>query len=295
MHAEQVATDADLVRRLIAAQFPRWSDLSIALVSSYGTDHDLYRLGDHLVARLPHIGWATAQPAREHEWLPRLATRLPIRLPVPVALGEPGEGYPYPWAIHEWLPGEAAEFPRDDTERVAVDLARFIVAMQRLDLAGAPARAPGVRSGPLADGDAGVRDAIARLGGQIDGTAALRVWQAALDAPSWLGPDVWGHGDLLPGNLLLIDGALSGIIDFSSLGTGDPAGDLLPAWNLFTGARRARFRAEVGADDAAWLRGRGWALRKVVSALPYYRDTHPGMIRQAQFALDQILADAVAE
>lgn len=292
MHAEQVATDAPLVRRLLAAQFPHWAMLPIAVVSSYGTDHDLYRIGDRLVARFPIIGWAAAQPAREHVWLPRLAPHLPLRLPVPVALGEPGEGYPYQWAIHEWLPGESVSIGRDDTERVAVDLAAFVRAMQRLDLPDAPARAPGVRAGSLANDDARVRARIAELGREIDGDAALRVWQAAIDAPPWTGPDVWGHGDLLPGNLLIAEGSLCGVIDFSSLGVGDLAGELLPAWNLFTGARRARFRAEVGADEATWRRGRGWAIRKVVSALGYYRDTNPGMVRQKRFALEQILADA---
>lgn len=291
MHAAQVATDDLLVRRLLAAQFPRWATLPIAVVSSHGTDHDLYRIGEHLVARLPIIGWAAEQPVRDHVWLPRLAPHLPLRLPVPVALGEPGDGYPYPWAIHDWLPGEPVTIGRDDTERVAVDLAAFVRAMQRLDLPDAPARAPGVRAGPLANDDAWVRANIAGLGREIDGDAALRVWQAAIDAPAWTGPDVWGHGDLLPGNLLIAEGSLCGVIDFGGLGVGDPAGELLPAWNLFTGARRARFRAEVGADEATWLRGMGWALRKVVAALGYYQSTNPGMVRQMRFALEQILAD----
>jgi len=63
MHADQVDTDVDLVRRLLAAQFPQWSDLPIEPVESYGTDHDIYRLGDHLAARLPRIAWAIQQAA----------------------------------------------------------------------------------------------------------------------------------------------------------------------------------------------------------------------------------------
>ncbi|HEX3213100.1 MAG TPA: hypothetical protein VH016_11070, partial [Actinomycetota bacterium] len=72
---------------------------------------------------------------------------------------------------------------------------------------------------------------------------------------------------------------------------GDPACDLQPAWNLFAGASRARFRAELAVDDASWLRGRGWALAQAVMALPYYWDTNPGMVRQASHALAQVLAD----
>jgi aminoglycoside phosphotransferase (APT) family kinase protein len=59
MHADEITTDPALVRRLLAGQFPEWADLPIGLVDSYGTDHDIYRLGEHLVARLPRIGWAT--------------------------------------------------------------------------------------------------------------------------------------------------------------------------------------------------------------------------------------------
>src|SRR3979411_3192727 len=64
MHAGEVDTDVALVRRLLAAQFPQWADLIIDPVVSYGTDHDIYRLGDHLAARLPRIGWAPSQARR---------------------------------------------------------------------------------------------------------------------------------------------------------------------------------------------------------------------------------------
>jgi aminoglycoside phosphotransferase (APT) family kinase protein len=73
---------------------------------------------------------------------------------------------------------------------------------------------------------------------------------------------------------------------------GDPACDLQPAWNIFEGRSRRRFRAELKVDDASWLRGRGWALAQAVWALPYYWDTNPGMIRQASHALAQVLTDS---
>ncbi len=136
---------------------------------------------------------------------------------------------------------------------------------------------------------------IAQLGDRVDGAAALASWEESLRAPAWSGPDVWLHGGLLPGNLPVTDGRLSAVIDFGCLNVGDPACDLQPAWNVFTGARRERFRAELAVDDAAWLRGRGWALFQAVVALPYYWDTNPGMIRQATNALTQVLADTGAE
>ncbi|WP_446211075.1 aminoglycoside phosphotransferase family protein [Micromonospora sp. IBSANI012] len=291
MHADEIETDVDLVRRLLAGQFPHWAGLPIRPVPSYGTDHDIYRLGEHLVVRLPRIGWATRQAAQEAEWLPKLAPHLPLALPVPVAMGRPAEGYPFDWSVCEWLPGENANGTIDDLDRAAVDLAAFVAALRRIDTTGAFPRLPGKRGAALAELDEGVRRAVARLGDRIDGAAALRSWQESLDAPAWDAPEVWVHGDLLPGNLLVVDGRLSAVIDFGGLNVGDPACDLQPAWNVFAGASRERFRAELDVDDASWLRGRGWALCQAVMALPYYWETNPGIVRQASHALTQVLGD----
>jgi aminoglycoside phosphotransferase (APT) family kinase protein len=296
MHAEEVLTDAQLVRRLLADQFPHWADLAVVPVESSGTDHDIYRLGDTLAARLPRIGWATGQAAKEARWLPRLAPALPVAVPRHVAHGRPGAGYPFEWSVCSWLPGRPADRSAD-TVAAAVDVAGFVNALRAVDTAGAPARAPGSRGGPLAHADDGVRAAIAQLadcfGDRFDADAALRIWDDALAAPTWTGPERWLHGDLLPGNLLMADGRLTGVIDFGTLNVGDPACDLQPAWNLFTGAARERFLAELGTDDASRRRGRGWVVRQTTVALPYYRDTNPGMVRQASYALDQVLAEAM--
>ena len=101
-----------------------------------------------------------------------------------------------------------------------------------------------------------------------------------------------GARRLLAGNLLVVDGCRSAVIDFGGLNVGDPATDLQPAWNLFVGASRRRFRAELQVDDASWLLGRGWALNQAVSALAYYWDTNPGMIRQAPHVLVEVLDDS---
>ena len=290
MHPDEIETDADLVRGLLADQFPALAELPIELVPSSGTDHDIYRLGAELVVRLPRIGWAEGQAALEGTWLPRLAPHLPLAVPVQVARGRPSASYPFTWSIYEWLPGQNAVGAIDDLEQAAVDLAGFIVALRRIDTMGAPQRMPG-RGGPLAEHDASVRQSIAQLGRRIDGVAALRSWEASLATPPRQGPDLWIHGDLLPGNLLVVDGRLSAVIDFGGLNVGDPACDLRPAWNLFEGVSRARFRSILEVDPASWLRGRGWTLLQAARALPYYWDTNPGMVRQAMHAFAEVLAD----
>jgi len=289
MHVDEVVTDASFVGALLARQFPQWSGLTIAAVPSSGTDHAIYRLGDHLAGRLPRIASAAGQSAKEAEWLPRLAPHLPLALPVPLAIGEPDLGYPYPWAVYEWLPGDPADGTLWDPEQAAVDLAAFLLALQSLDTTGAPARAG--RGGPLAERDDAVRSAVSQLGNRVDGRAVLRAWDESLRVPASAGPDRWIHGDLLPGNLLVRQGRLSAVIDFGSLAAGDPACDLQPAWHLFRGCSRRTFLAELSADPAARLRGRGWVLSQAVIALPYYWDTNPGIVRQSLRALDEVLAE----
>jgi aminoglycoside phosphotransferase (APT) family kinase protein len=163
MHADEVETDVGLMRRLLAGQFPQWADLPIDLVASYGTDHDIYRLGEHLAARLPRIGWATSQALKEAEWLPRLAPHLPLAIPVQLAMGHPAEGYPFDWSVYEWLPGENANGTIDDLDRAAVDLAEFVRALRRVvdaslsSAIGSTARPPfahGKRRSPLPRGTA---------------------------------------------------------------------------------------------------------------------------------------------
>ncbi|MCM2577074.1 aminoglycoside phosphotransferase family protein [Streptomyces meridianus] len=290
MHADEIETDVPLMRRLLADQHPQWADLPIRRVASHGTDHAIYRIGDRLMARLPRTAGAAHQAAKEAQWLPRLAPHLPLAIPVQLARGRPAEGYPLGWSVYEWLPGENPDGNLDDPDRAADDLAAFVTGLHRIGTDGAPARPRGARGGPLSEGDAAIRRAITELGDRIDGPAALRLWEESLDAPPWGGHDVWVHGDLLPGNLLVGEGRLCAVIDFGCLQVGDPATDLLPAWNLFSGPSRERFRAALAVGDAAWLRGRGWALLQSVVALPYYWDTNPGMVRQASYALAQLLA-----
>ena len=294
MHRDEVETDAALVGRLLHRQFPGWAGLPVTPVVSYGTDHDIYRLGDRLSARLPRIAWASRQAAKEAEWLPRLGPQLPLATPVQLAIGAPGEGYPFEWSVYEWLPGDDANGTIGDLVQAAVDLAAFVTALRGVDTGGAPSRGRSARGAPLAELDDDIRRSIEQLGDGLDRRAVLRSWEESLHAPPWDGEEVWVHGDLLPGNLLVVDGRLSAVIDFGSLNVGDPACDLQPAWNVFAGESRERYRAELEVDDAGWLRGRGWALYQAVMALPYYRDTNPGMVRQASHALEQVLGGATS-
>jgi aminoglycoside phosphotransferase (APT) family kinase protein len=289
MHADEVDTDADLVRRLLAGQFPHWAGLPIARVPSAGTDNALYRLGTHLVVRLPRIHSAVRQVALEHRWLPAFAPLLPVAVPEPLAMGEPAEGYPWHWSVYRWLDGENPTADAlTDPDALAADLAGFVAAMRRID----PTDGPAARRGrPLVGQDAETRTAITALRGKVDTGAVTEVWDEAVRTPAWSGPPVWIHGDLAPFNVLVVDGRLSAVIDFGTMGTGDPACDLIAAWNLLPARVRGPFRAAVGVDDATWARGRGWALSMSLIALPYYHRTNPALAGTARHVIAEILAE----
>ncbi|WYB39478.1 phosphotransferase [Streptomyces sp. GD-15H] len=98
------------------------------------------------------------------------------------------------------------------------------------------------------------------MAGRGDAHAVTALWQEALEAPGHTGPPVWAHGDLSPGNVLVDGGRLAAVIDFNCAGVGDPAVDLIVAWNLLPAEVRGLFREAVAADGAQWARGRSWAL-----------------------------------
>jgi aminoglycoside phosphotransferase (APT) family kinase protein len=248
-----------------------------------------------MAVRLPRIDWAVGQVEKEQCWLPQLAPFLPLAIPLPLAQGEPGEGYPWRWSVYRWLAGEQATLDRlADPQGAAVDLARFIGALQRIDARDGPP--PGAhnssRGEPLIMRDSRVREAIASLKGTIDTEAAVRVWGAAIAAPAWQHAPVWIHGDLQAGNLLASQGRLSAVIDFGCLGVGDPACDVMAAWLYLSAETRAPFRAALSIDNATWIRGRGWALSVGVIALPYYRETNPTLAGIARHAIREALSDA---
>lgn len=293
MHDGEVDTNASLVRRLLAAQFPEWADLPIRPVESAGTDNAIYRLGDNLSVRLPRIDWAVGQVDKEQQWLPRLAPFLPCAISAPLAKGNPGEGYPWHWAIYRWLTGENATSERiSDPCLAAIELAQFITALQRIDTTGGPrAGDHNLRGQPLATRDTSTRSALAALHGMIDTDAATAVWEAALQAPEWNRAPVWFHGDLLPGNVLFEQGRLSGVIDFSGLGVGDPACDMMIAWGLFSGESRNVFRAALAVDEATWARGRGHALSQAAIFIPYYMGTNPLGVGYAKHMINAVIAE----
>ncbi|MFJ8915831.1 aminoglycoside phosphotransferase family protein [Amycolatopsis sp. NPDC102389] len=290
-----VVVDENLVRKLIAAQFPRWAGLAIERWPSGGTVNAMFRLGDDMAVRLPLTKSGAKDVALEQKWLPRIAPRLPTPIPEVLGAGVPADGYPWPWSVYRWLPGENP-LPEalGSPVPLAEDLAEFVLAMRRVPPS--PSLAPKAhRGGPLATLDAETRSAIESLRGipeeNVDCDAVLALWETALRVPAWEEAPVWLHADLMPGNLLVSVGRLSAVIDFGCMGVGDPACDLFPAWNLLPSSGREAFREALGVDDASWNRGRGRTLSQALIALPYYRTTNEAMAGNARHVIRAVLDD----
>jgi aminoglycoside phosphotransferase (APT) family kinase protein len=208
---------------------------------------------------------------------------------VPLAKGRPAHGYPWNWGVYPWLGGENPTVDRIvDAGSLAEDVVKLVAALRRVDLPDGPQTR---RGAPLEGQDEAARAALIALDGMIDTCAATAAWEDVLQEPDWRGPPVWIHGDLLPGNLLLEGGRLTGVIDWSLLGIGDPACDLIIAWSLLSADERKVVRAELDVDDATWARGRGWALSIALIALPYYKDTNPVFAAVARHLIREILVD----
>jgi aminoglycoside phosphotransferase (APT) family kinase protein len=286
MHVDELEIDEELVRMLVADQFPDWADQTLRRIEPAGTDNAIFRLGDDLSVRLARRNGPTQPGGKEFDWLPRLAAVLPLTIPVPVAQGRPTAQYPWFWNVHTWVDGETVPVEDINAISAAYDLAAFVAALQRV----APAGAPLGRGIPLAKRAEEMRYWLARYDGD---PRAAREWERALSAPPWDGPPVWHHGDLDARNWLVRDGRIRAVIDWSGMGIGDPACDVMVAWKLHSSAARDAFREALPTDDATWERARGWALSQAVAALAYYTpENNPTLYREAEAWLDLVLSES---
>ena len=290
--ANPMDINTDLVRRLIDRQFPQWQRYPIQKIAPGGWDNRSFRLGSDLTVRLPSHSTYVAQVAKEQRWLPQLASRLAMAIPMPVAMGLPSDDYPWPWSVYRWIDGETARVaPIANLPRFATDLANFLKTLQAIDAAEGPL--PGshnfYRGGDLHVYHNETHNAIQSLNTCIDQAAATAVWQAALHKPFSDRP-VWVHGDIASTNLLVQDSRLSAVIDFGCLGIGDPACDLTIAWTFFSGPSREAFRRHLEADAGTWARARGWAIWKALITMADARTDVPKR-QEAQRVFNEVITE----
>lgn len=293
LHNDEVDIDIAIVQNLVASQFPQFSKLNIKPVTGSGTDNVMFRLGNDMSIRLPRKSDAEQAIIKECTWLPKLAPYLPLSIPKPLTQGKASENYPFTWSICRWHEGQNASLDQIACpNQMAKGLADFITALQRIDTKGGPLPTHPLNRGvPLAVRNEITRASIKELDSMIDSQTATAVWEDALKLPVWQNPPVWIHGDLHYGNLLACKGKLTTIIDFGAMRIGDPACDLMTAWNLFDDGIRKTYRQALNVDEATWLRGRAWALSVAVHALSYYKDTNPFFANLSLCTINEVVSD----
>lgn len=290
MHQDDLPVSDDLIRQLLSEQAPHWASLPLRRLDSSGTDNALYRLGDHLLLRLPRRASAALMLAKELDWLPRLGD-LPLKTPKLRFRGQVDLGLNCAFGILEWMEGVVASPANiaDHTEAASC-LAGFLKALQLKPTDGAPpAGALNNRRGvPLSQMSDVALPAIDALSDEVDTRAARESWEAAISETRSV-PPVWLHGDLKADNLIAVDGQLSGVIDWGLAAVGDPAADHAAAWTWVDPVARRTFRDCLAIDDGDWLRAKGWALYGAVIALSYYRGgRNDSLCQQSRLTLSRL-------
>jgi aminoglycoside phosphotransferase (APT) family kinase protein len=167
MHADEISIDDATVRDLLKDQFPRWADKPLVRIADAGTDSAIFRLGDDMGIRLPRIERAEGQIEKECRWLSTLAAGLPVPIPVPLAEGRPGYGYPLRWLIYPWLPGISLDRTTvESLDPVAHDFGEFALALDHHRTDGGPL--PPGRGLPMAPLDESVQESLDQLEGVIE-------------------------------------------------------------------------------------------------------------------------------
>jgi aminoglycoside phosphotransferase (APT) family kinase protein len=295
MHPGQLNVGLDTVRQLVDEQFPQWCSLPIEQVAVAGTVNALFRIGEDLGARFPLAPADLETTRRQLESEARAArellgrTRFPT--PEPVAVGEPGAGYPLPWSVQTWLPGTTASCADPgDSVAFAHDFAEFISGVRAIDTEGRTFSGSG-RGGNLRDHDKWMQICFRNSEHLLDVPRLRRLWSTFRDLPPSPSVEVMTHGDLIPGNVLVCDGRLAGVIDVGGLAPADPALDLVGAWHLLHEAPRQSLREDLGSGHIEWERGKAWAFEQSMGAVWYYVHSNPPMSQMGMRSLTRILSD----
>jgi aminoglycoside phosphotransferase (APT) family kinase protein len=292
MHPDQLDVSPATARELVAAQFPQWAGLPVRRVAG-GTVNTIVRIGDRLAARFPlrpgDLDAVRRQLVAEADAARSLLGRTRFPVPEPVALGRPGPGYPLPWSVQTWLPGTtAAGTDPGGSEAFARDLAEFVADVRAIGTGGRTFAGTG-RGGDLRTHEDWMQTCFRHSAGLLDVPRLRLLWARLRELPR-VAPDAMAHGDLIPGNVLVADGRLAGVLDVGGLGPADPALDLVAAWHLLDAGPRRVFRDALACPDLDWDRGQAWAFEQAMGLVWYYADTNPGMSRTGRRTLGRLLA-----
>ena len=297
MNNKSIMPTLGLARKVIAEQFLEYASLPIVDVEKQGHDNRTYRLGDHMLIRIPTAADYALKVPIEQELLQQLAKRLRVNIPAPIKMGKPSADYPFPFSIYKWLPGKSINLltlTDQEKEQLAFDLAKFLKELQAIsDVEGPePGQHNWWRGDHVSVYDKGAREQIAELAEIIDVGSALALWDKAC-ATKWNNAPIWIHGDFAIGNILMDGGKLSAVIDFGGAAVGDPACDLVMAWTYLSGKAREIFISEMNIDQDTWLRAGAWALWKETFELCQIADKNSPEAKTQKIIIDDVINDGI--
>ena len=288
VHADETPIDEDTARQLIHEQFPDWKHEPVRALDGDGTVNTIFRIGDHFAARFPRMATTIESLRAEATAMREFADLSPIAAPTPLAVGDPGEGFPMPWSIQTWLPGRVATPDAvAHSTAFARDLADLLRALRSADTRSRRFSGNG-RGGDLQDSDEWMQTCFRESEGLLPVDELRRLWSGFRMLPR-TAPDGMTHGDLTPANLLLEGDRLHGVLDTGGFAAADPALDLVSVWHLLEADARAELRQELQIDDLEWRRGAAWAFQQSMGLVWYYRETLPSMSGLGRSTLDRIL------
>jgi len=293
MHDDQISVTRVQVVALVADQLPALAGLEIVPVEGAGTVNAIFRIGGEVAARfsLRHDepDRVLLRLRREMVASAEFVLACPVAAPEPLDVGRPGRGYPLPWVTQSWLPGSTATPTScESSADLARDLTDVVRHLRGWDLRGRRFRGSG-RGGVLSNHDAWVDECIRRSEGLLDTDAMRAMWSRFRQLPKE-DPDVMCHGDLIPPNVLIADGRLTGLLDTGGFQAADPALDLVAAWHLFDDGPREQLRRDLDCSDLQWERGRAWAFQQAAGAYWYYQRSNPTMADMGRTTLERLIS-----
>ena len=288
----ELVVDEPLVRRLLA-QFPELDPESLRPFAE-GWDYSIWAVDERWAFRFPRREMAVPGTRREIAVLPELAPLLPTPVPAPVFVGEPADGFPWPFFGSALLPGrELADADLDDSTRVEVAraLARFLHVLHNAE----------VEYELPADANrrADMRTRVPKTREQLADLETESIWRRPASVDRLLDdaerlPDsqvsAVVHGDL-HFRQVLVDGNArpTGVIDWVDVCRSDPAIDLSMLWSYFPADGREAFLDEYGpVSDEQLLRARVVAFSLSAALAHYgYREGFSAIEREALAGLDR--------
>jgi aminoglycoside phosphotransferase (APT) family kinase protein len=292
----ELVVDEELARRLLR-QFRELEVESLRALAE-GWDYGIWLVNETWAFRFPRREVVVPGVRREIAVLPELAPLLPIPVPAPEFVGQPAEGFPWPFFGSLLLPGrELGEAALDDGARneLGRSLARFLRRLHDAELA--------LDLPSDANRRADMSARVPRTRRQLGELEALGIWRrdAVVDRvldeaerlPASCEATAVVHGDLHFRQILVdADATPTGVIDWVDVCRSDPAIDLSMYWSYLPPGGRESFLSEYGrVSEEQLLRARVIAL-SLSAALAHYghREGFSAVEREAMRGLEQAAA-----